>query len=257
VVASGDIICSELNKRTPCAFFRQLRSDYQKLAPTLDAYIFCMLSFENSSGDVPQDVLSHWLAYGHDGRGACLTLDTGRLDRLVHNTPGLRINPVIYQKEIQERFVSEILDRGLALASKEPNASKATIAAFVFATRLMKAHGFKEEREWRLIFMPSNVNLPLRLSFRACRDFMAPYIDLTHLWRDLCPSMVAIPALRATLMTAPLPTVSPPLVPITEVMIGPSGHQLLNLRALTKLLTQTRLGAVTIRQSSIPYRSLS
>jgi hypothetical protein len=250
-----DIICSELTRRSSDAFIAQVLSDYEKLAPTLDAYIFCMSEGSSSSGGPPQDALSQWRAYGHDGRGVCLTLDTSMLNRLVYNTPGLRINPVIYQRAIQDRFVNAILDRGLmAHASKALNARGATCV--VFATPLMKASGFDEEREWRLIFMPPQVNLQPQLGFQARRDFMAPYIDLTHLWGHLRPIMVAICALRQTLPYNP-PTVSPPLVPITEVMIGPSGHQMLNVRAITKLLIQAQRVGVAIRQSSIPYRSLS
>jgi hypothetical protein len=231
-------------------------SDYERLAPTLDAYIFCM-STEDSRCDPPQDILSQWRAYGQDGRGACLTLDVSKLGRLVSNTPGLRLNPVIYQRAIQVKFVGYILERGLkAHASNAPNAREATIAALVFVTPLMKAPSFEDEHEWRLIFMPPQVGVHPQLKFRALRDFLAPYIDLTHLWQDLRSTMVAISALRATLPTH-LPVVSLPLVPITEVMIGPSGHQSLNYRAITKLLIQANRPTVMIRQSSIPYRSLS
>jgi DUF2971 family protein len=227
-----DIIRGELKSRSSNAFFGQVLSDYETLAPTLDAYIFCM-STGNLSGSPPQDLLSQWRAYGQDGRGACLTLDARKLGRLVYNTPGLRINPVIYQRAIQLKFVGDILDRGLiAHSNNAPNAREATIAALVFATPLMKALGFEEELEWRLIFMPPQVGLQPQFGFQARRDFLAPYIDLTHLWHHLRPIMVAIPALRATLPTH-LPAVGLPLVPITEVMIGPSGHQTLNVRALT------------------------
>ena len=95
-----------------------------------------------------------------------------------------------------------------------------------------------------------------QLGFQARRDFMAPYINLKGLWEDLRPTMIKIPALRATLPNH-LPQVSaPPLVPITEVMIGPSGHQSLNVRA-TKLLIQATGVKVAILTSNIPYRSFS
>jgi hypothetical protein len=131
-------VCAELEKRPSCTFVKQLLVEYENLAPTLDAYIFCMSSIEH--GDAPQDNLSHWLAYGHDGRGACLTLATKGLERLVYNTPGSRLNPVIYENVLQERFINKILDQGLAHA--DSNVSKAIISALVFATPLMKAAGF-------------------------------------------------------------------------------------------------------------------
>jgi hypothetical protein len=244
-----EIIRLELRRRSSTAFFGQVLSDYERLAPTLVAYIFCM-----STGG---DILSQWRAYGQDGRGACLTLEARQVGHLVYNTPGLRVNPVIYEGTTQTRFVGAILDRGLnAHTGGTQNAREATIAALVFATSLMKAPGFKEEEEWRLIFMPPQGNPQPRLGFQARRDFLAPYIDLKYIWQHLQPTMVAIPALRATLPTQ-LPAVSLPLVPITEVMIVPSGHQSLNTRAITKLLIQANRPTVTIQQSRITYRSLT
>ena len=112
-----------------------------------------------SSGNIaavkPQDILSQWRAYGDDGRGACLTLDANRLSRIVYNIPGLRINPVIYEKTLQVRFVCEILNMGLSYHNQNvANALEATAAALVYTAPLMKAAGFQEESEWHLIFMP-------------------------------------------------------------------------------------------------------
>jgi hypothetical protein len=248
---------NELRSRSPNPFFGDLFSDFDALAPSLDAYIFCM-STGNSDPHAPQDILSQWRAYGQDGRGACLTLDTSKLNRLVYNTPGLRINPVVYGKDRQTKFVGHILDRGFAAhTTGAANAREATTAALVFVTPLMKAQGFEEEHEWRLIFMPPKLGPRPKLEFQARRDFLAPYLDLRYLWDELQPKMVAIPELVATL-PSPRPDAGvPPLVHITHVMIGPSGHQSLNVRAIAKLLNQADRLAVTIQQSQIPYRSLS
>jgi hypothetical protein len=249
-----DVIRSELINRSANAFFQQVLTDYETLAPNLDAYIFCMCTETNG---VAQDILSQWRAYGQDGRGACITLETTKLSHLVGNMPGLRINPVIYQRAIQVRFVDKILDRGLREHhANTSNAREATIAALVFATPLMKAAGFEEEQEWRLIFMPPQVGPTPEFGFQARRDFLAPFIDLTSLWHNLRPQMMAIRELRDTLPTV-LPAINLPLVPITDVMIGPSGHQMLNARAFTKLLIQANRSTVKILQSAIPYRSLN
>jgi hypothetical protein len=249
-----DIIRAELGSRSPTPFFNQVLSDYTRLAPSLDAYIFCMCTGTN--GSLPQDILSQWRAYGQDGRGACLTMDTRKLTRLVSNTPALRINPVIYERTKQLQFIDDILTLGLAAdARNDANAREATVAALVFATLLMKASGFAEEREWRLVFMPP-VDVKPVLGFYPRRDFLAPYINLKHLWDDLRPKMIEVATLRATLPTM-LPSVKRPLVPLTKVMVGPSGHQLLNERAMSKLLAQTARATVPVLKSSIPYRSLT
>lgn len=189
-----------------------------------------------------------------------MTLDGGHLARLVHNTPNLRINPVIYKRSTQVGFVNAILDRALAAhRSGAANAREAAVAALVFATPLMKAPGFAEEREWRLIFMPPGMGITPQLSFHPRRDFLAPYVKLKHIWDDLRPAMLAVPDLEATLGPSGSRPVAhvPPLVNISTVMIGPSGHQTLNERSIGKLLIQTKRPTVTILKSQIPYRSLA
>jgi hypothetical protein len=248
------LILSELNNRSSDAFFAQVLTEYDKRAPSLDAYIFCM-AMDKPAGP-PQDILSQWRAYGQDGRGVAITLDAAHLARLVSNVPGLRINPVIYQSATQHRFVSKILDRGLvAYQNSDPNALEATTAALVFATPLMKAAGFEEEREWRLIFMPPQLQLQPQLEFHPRRDFLAPYFNLSYVWNALLPQMLTIGALRATLRN-PVTMAVPPLISIREIMIGPSGHQALNLKSFAKLLVQAGRASVSIKQSEIPYRSL-
>jgi hypothetical protein len=197
-----EIIRTELSARSKSnPFFAQVSVAYEKLAPELDAYIFCMsMGNPNAAHGTEQDILSQWRAYGQDGKGVCLTLDAAELGRLVLNTPGLRINPVIYASTTQVMFVSGILDRGLAAHNAgTANAHEATVAALVFATPLMKACGFAEEREWRLIFMPPQIGPTPRFGFHPRRDFIAPFVDLEQIWNVLRSQLTAIPALDATL----------------------------------------------------------
>lgn len=252
-----EVIRRELSARSSDAFLAQVLIEYERLAPGLDAYIFCMCMDKQGGGVTPQDILGQWRAYGQDGRGACLTLDAKELARYVSNTPGLRINPVMYDRSIQKRFVNAVLDKGVAAhSSGTPKAQEATVAGLVFATPLMKAPGFAEENEWRLIFMPPQAGLQPQLCFQPRRDFLAPYLELTYLWNTLRHEMLKEPSLAATLSNY-LPTVGPKLVPITDIMVGPSGHQKLNERSFRKLLNQSNRANVNLVASAIPYRSLS
>jgi hypothetical protein len=238
-------------------FFAQILKAYEQLAPELDAYLLCMSTGRNLNGALaPQDILSQWRAYGQDGKGVCLTLETDHLDRLVYNTPSLRLNPVIYDPNTQLMFIDAILQRAIsAHKSGVHHAHEAAIAALDFARPLMKAPGFAEEAEWRLIFVPLGATAQPQLGYRPRRDFLAPFISLHHVWTDLRPQMLEIRELRTTLPTIlPCPKV-PPLVLITKLMIGPSGHQSLNERSFTKLIRQTNR-SIDILKSQIPYRSL-
>jgi hypothetical protein len=106
----------------------------------------------------------------------------------------------------------------------------------------MKAAGFSEESEWRLIYMPVQEIPTPPIKFHPRRDFLAPFITLQDLW-NTAPS-----ASRAS--------VSLPLVPAHALMVGPSGHPELNRRAMQKVIDQHRPG-IGLDHSDIPYRSMS
>ena len=239
-------------------FYAQVLADYQNLAPKLDAFIFCMSTgLQIATGNSP-DMLSQWRAYGQDGRGICLTLNTSDLSRLVENTPGLRINPVIYERTTQALFIDAILDAAFAAhQGGDPSARAAAVAALVYTTPLMKAPGFVEEREWRLIFMPPAGVAP-QLKFHPRRDFLAPFVTLNQIWFTLQPAMIAIPALAALLSSIRAVPHVPPLIPVIQIMVGPSGHATLTQRAIQKLVAQSaHRGAIQVSISGIPYRSLA
>jgi hypothetical protein len=238
-------------------FLAEVFTQYANIAPNLDAYIFCM-----SEGDdqvaLPQDRLSQWRAYGQDGRGICISLNSVRLSHLSYFTPGLRINPVIYPANLQNRFIEAILREGVQMnggGNPNPTAVAATVGALAFATPLMKADGFREEREWRLIFMPPANGPQPALKFHPRRDFLAPFVELRYIWNTLRPELNAITAIRRTPPINVLEPTGAPLLPIEEVMVGPSGHQPLNIRAMTKLLNQTPWPLIPT-QSAIPYRAV-
>lgn len=257
MATAKDLIKSELRKLGADPFFAQVLQDYENLAPTLDAYIFCMSS-GLEQGPLPQDMLSQWRAYGHDGRGVCLTLGGYEFGRLGGNVPGLRINPVIYELPKQTRLIAEILQCGKVRNSGDPDARSATVAALVFCTPLMKASEFAEEREWRLIFMPPQRGPQPQLEFHPRRDFLAPFINFHELWNKLRLDLLEVPELRQSLRgNLPNPPPGPHLVPIQEITVGPSGHQLLNVRAFEKLLDQAKRSSVAVQLSKIPYRSLN
>jgi hypothetical protein len=206
----------------------------------------------------PQDMLSQWRAYAQDGRGGAIKLNPLELAALVYHLPGLRINPVIYERNLQDLFVDAILAKGDTMFQQQnPHAVDATVAALVFSTPLMKDVGFAEEREWRLIFMPLQDGPKPKLGFHPRRDFLAPFVTLKDLWNRLRLELIEIPGLEPhPPLNVKLPT-GIPLVLIQEVMVGPSGHQPLNVRAMVKVATQWRPSQNSpVDQSAIPYRSV-
>jgi hypothetical protein len=137
-------------------------------------------------------------------------------------------------------FVDAILDLAFAAHQRgDKDAGSATVAALVYTTPLMKAPGFAEEQEWRLVFIPGE-GAPLHLSFHPRRDFLAPFLTLDQI-------RTAFEAAAAHI----------PLVPITTIIMGPSVHAVLTQRAMEKLVAQTQnRSRIPLSTSEIPYRSL-
>jgi hypothetical protein len=235
-------------------FAAQVLAGFLTQAFNLDAYIFCM-STGDLGANATQDVLSQWRAYGHDGRGACISLDPKKFADLVWHLPGLRINPVIYDQFVAQALINLIITKGSNLhSSGNVHAIDATVAALVFIVPIVKDVGFKEEKEWRLIFMPPGQAPQPQLGFFPRRDFLAPYVTLKELWDNLRPKLTHLAS------PPPINKRTPPkpvhLIPALNVMVGPSGHQPLNERALIKMTLQAGR-SISVLKSSIPYRSLS
>jgi hypothetical protein len=235
----------------PAGFIAAVTAGFANAAPHLDANIFCM-----STGS--PDILSQWRAYGQDGRGATITLAFSHLADYTYHLPGLRINPVFYDPMIQRSLVDSILAAGnVRHAGGDPTAVDATIAALVFTTPLMKDVGFAEEQEWRLIFMPPSGAPQPTLKFYPRRDFLAPYVELQDLWFKVRPALLEIDELRRhiPINKRMLPSGNP-LIPATDIIVGPSGHQPLNERTMSKVLAQCGR-TCNLGKSTIPYRSLA
>ena len=98
---------------------------------------------------------------------------------------------------------------------------------------------------------------PPLLGFHPRRDFLAPFVTLQHLWKVAGSKLAGLPGfpVRPPLLNVPAPT-GTPLIPALSVMVGPSGHQPLNERAMQKVITQWRPG-LGLQKSATPYRSLS
>jgi len=166
---------------------------------------------------------------------------------------------VIYLPNLQDLFIEAILQKGLEMnrgGNPDGTAVAATVGALVFATPLMKAGGFREEREWRLIFMPPANGPQPTLKFHPRRDFLAPFVELRYIWNTLRPELNKVEAIRRKPPIGVAEPTGKPLLPIDEVMVGPSIHQSLNIPAMTKLLNQTAWPSLVPTRSTIPYRAV-
>jgi hypothetical protein len=222
-------------------FYKQVETQYYAQSSLYNAFVFCM-----SEGDTAslhgQDELSSWRAYGRDGRGVCLSYESAQLALYAKGGSGLRLSRVIYDPGLQQRILDEILDEGYKLYSKSNNqqdAVTATVAAYVFMMPVLKHKAFEEESEWRFIFLPEDRDpTTSTMCYYVRNDLIIPYHTMQH---ALDPPNVIVDPSKIPINRTPQ---------VSEIMIGPSGHQKLNGKSFDFFR-----GNAVLRFSTIPYRS--
>lgn len=108
---------------------------------------------------MPDGLLSMWRGYGGNGNGAAIIFDTSKLNH-VNGSP-LTIHYVRYaSKEERKRTINEKLEEFAKLLSRNHIPDQMLdLAAYMIFNRLKteaiftKHHGFKEEREWRALYL--------------------------------------------------------------------------------------------------------
>jgi Protein of unknown function (DUF2971) len=122
----------------------------------LDTYVFCLTEQDKENQD---GLLSMWRGYGGSGKGVAIVFDTSKLG--VPQSGPLILARVNYGSD-SERFLwfeekAKIFAR--TLTDIQIPDEKIHLAAHALLERLKlfalftKHHGFKEEREWRVVYM--------------------------------------------------------------------------------------------------------
>ncbi len=194
------------------------------------------------------DQLSQWR--GYSGAAGGYSMGFRSKDLLPPaGTPSslLKLRRVIYEKDVQENLVREVL-QGLcrwleSLSSQSTDQIVFCTCALVEAARMLsecifclKNPGFSEEAEWRLVHIVTGnehlVNTPLR--FRATSNGLVPYVELTPNGQQ--------------------PGVLGPL-PIDKVVVGPRTHQMDARNAICSFLEHSHYGkTIEVSTSAIPLR---
>lgn len=122
----------------------------------LDTYVFCLSEHAQEDRD---GLLSMWRGYGGNGKGAALVFDTSKLG--VTEDSSLIVARVRYGSK-DERF--EWFDKAASTSAtvlidhhipddKIYLASAAIFERIKLFALFSKHHGFKEEKEWRVVYM--------------------------------------------------------------------------------------------------------
>lgn len=180
------------------------------------------------------DLLSQWRGYGAYGAGVSIQFDSAALSPWtgVDSPHGLsRFWQVFYKPETQRKIVDTAILFSWDLTVPPQQCAQRAADAIQFFIPTFKNAGFKEEKEWRLIFTP-NPQCALDRQFRVRGDLLVPYFRL----RDLAASAVA-----------------PAKLPIDHVTVGPSKVKALNVASVRMLLDRYGYSSVKAEPSTIPF----
>jgi hypothetical protein len=124
---------------------------------SLEVYVFCLSRHTPGDND---GILSMWRAYGAQGSGAALIFNTCHFE--ADERSPLMIAKVRYM-DYQERFAAvagkieqwcDILKNAAIPDDQLDGAAFALFSAFLVLSLVTKHRGFREEQEWRAIYLP-------------------------------------------------------------------------------------------------------
>jgi len=122
----------------------------------LDTYVFCLTEQELNNTD---GLLSMWRGYGGNGKGAALVFDTSKLT--TYDGSPLIIAKVQYGSSDERltwtrsaaKKLSDIITGNLIPDDKVHLIAFALFERLKLFALFSKHHGFKEENEWRVVYM--------------------------------------------------------------------------------------------------------
>jgi len=203
-------------------------------AKVIDFYLTCFCQ--------NPDLLSQWRGYGTASGRFCLGFNVSGFNfgprwRDEWNTK-YSLGPVIYDEVKQQRKVTWAIDTAIETLTKgrannTPFRDAITgdlIRKLLQELCFFKDKGFKEEDEWRMVHFARDAS---SVHFPPSTGLLKPVIDM---------------------ITA---TTSPPVLPITEIIVGSSSAGPLAKKSATLLLERYNYNGVEVRETSRPFRELS
>jgi hypothetical protein len=214
----------------------------------LDTYVFCL---SQQSRDEHDGLLSMWRGYGGNGSGAALVFDTSKIEA-AEDSPF--VFDKVYYGSVDERLnclKAKIADLASILANNNVPNDALFMGAYSFFERIKlfalfsKHHGFKEEREWRIVYMNE-------------RDKEQRYKHMQHYAIGRRGGIE--PKLR--FKVAPIDGLTTDDFSLTKIvssiMLGPSASSVMAYRSIRRMLELIGKSDLKDRlyASSIPFRAL-
>lgn len=211
-----------------------------------DVYALCMARHDADDTD---GLLSMWRGYGGNGNGAAIVFDTAKINA-TSGSPFV-ISVVEYASTDKRR---ELLNAKLAqfadiLRAQNIPDDKLYLVAWIMFERIKlfalftKHHGFKEEREWRVVYLKE----------RDTQNKIAPLLHYAVTSRGLEP--------RLKFPVKPIEGITTDNLTLTKlidrIILGPTANSPLAISTLFRVLDATGKGELKekVVASTIPYRT--
>lgn len=195
----------------------------------------CVCSFSEDG-----DLLSQWRAYGADGRGISMGLNSILLQRDA-NAAGLLLGRCVYDYDSQYKVCSEFLQQLLNVFSVNwdecaiEDGMAEEVAVFLQTTGVFLKHpAFKDEAEWRLVSGKNHLYSP-KWKFRAVNSGLTAYM-VTDLPSIFCKE-----------------TEERPLAPHFQFNLGPKARATPTNQILQTLTYRILGKGYGIHSSNVPY----
>jgi hypothetical protein len=216
------------------------------LKEAFDIYAFCLSEHQPNNLD---GLLSMWRGYGSNGKGAALVFDTSKIEYMEGNA--LILSKVIYASHNERQsYIKELLAK-LANLLKQANLedSELYLAAHALFERLKlfalftKHEGFREEQEWRVVYLPDrdkDNKLDSMLDYNISEAGIQPKLKFKfQAIEGVTPSNISFENL------------------LHSIILGPSLSSALGEKSIKRMLEKTGNTHLIdkVKSSSIPFRT--
>lgn len=204
------------------ALIQKKMNEFSKILKTIDIYIICFCT--------NRDLLSQWKGYSNLGEGFAVGFQTSRITEIVEKNENIFFNRVIYSEkefnDILKKFYDEIIIK-LAI-DNNLDADEDSFFVIYILTLLSifyKNSSFKEEKEWRLVYLNKKDESKDNLIFKSSKYGISTHYKLSI--EDLSI--------------------------INKIIIGPKYNSFMNKKSL-RLLKENKKMNFSIKSSKIELK---
>ncbi len=210
-------------------------------------YAFCLSEHDPTDND---GLLSMWRGYGAQGNGVSIIFDFSKLE-VQENTPLICSKVSYASREERENWISSkfsefatILRQSELLDEELHVAAKYLVERLIIFSLFAKHKGFKEEKEWRVVYIPgldvNNLLHPMFSYFISSKG-IEPKLKLKLEPVDgLISSDVTLDNL------------------VSKIILGPANSSVLSQKSVIRMLEKIGRGDMANRviPSTIPFRPI-